>query len=60
MALIARYTGWPEAFILWELPLERAFAYTHAFMRLNNVKTVRPLASDPLLDQFLRVTQPAS
>lgn len=39
MALIARYTGWGEKFIMWKLPLARAHAYAHAFMRMQNVKT---------------------
>ena len=39
MALIARYTGWTEHFILWELDLARGYAYAHAMMRMQNVKT---------------------
>jgi hypothetical protein len=43
--LVARYTGWTEDFILWELPLARGNAYHHAAMRLNNIKT--KMANDP-------------
>ena len=39
VALIARYTGWTENFILWKLPLSRGNAYCHAFMRMQNVNT---------------------
>ena len=39
VALIARYTGWTENFILWKLPLARGNAYCHAFMRMQNVNT---------------------
>ena len=39
MALIAKFTGWKEDYILWELPMARGNAYCHAFMRLENVAT---------------------
>jgi hypothetical protein len=39
VALIARYTGWSEHFIIWDLPLVKAYAYAHAFMRMNNINT---------------------
>jgi len=39
VALIARYTGWKEKFILWKLPMARGNAYCHAFMRMQNVNT---------------------
>lgn len=42
VALIARYTGWTEKFILWKLPLARGNAYCHAFMRMQNVNTESP------------------
>jgi hypothetical protein len=37
--MIAKFTGWTEQFILWELPMARGNAYCHAFMRLENVST---------------------
>lgn len=57
MALIARYTGWKEHFIIWELSLHRAHAYAHAFMRMNNIKTAlvnrqNLPGSDPLREKF--------
>jgi hypothetical protein len=42
---LARETGWPEHFILWELPLARALAYQHAALRAHGVWTVK--ASPP-------------
>ena len=39
IALIARYTGWTEKYIMWKLPLCRGNAYCHAFMRMQNVDT---------------------
>jgi hypothetical protein len=42
---LARETGWPEYFILWELPLARALAYQHAALRAHGVWTVK--ASPP-------------
>lgn len=57
MALIARYTGWKEHFIIWDLSLHRAHAYAHAFMRMNNIKTAlvnrgAQIGSDPLREKF--------
>lgn len=42
MFLLAKTTGWPEQFLLWELPLTRALAYQHAAMRAEGVWTVSP------------------
>lgn len=39
---LAKETGWPEHFILWELPLARALAYQHAALRAHGVWTVKP------------------
>ena len=33
--VIARATGWSEAFIRWRLPLQRAWPYYHAAMMLE-------------------------
>jgi hypothetical protein len=41
---LARETGWPEHYILWELPLHRALAYQHAALRSHGVWTVTPSA----------------
>lgn len=40
---LAKETGWPEHFILWELPLARALAYQHAALRAHGVWTVKPV-----------------
>jgi len=50
VALIARYTGWKESFILWKLPMARGNAYCHAFMRMQNVNTESPDANNELRD----------
>lgn len=55
MALIARYSGWSEHFILWELPLSRAYAYAHAYMRLHGIKTVRPDSNSEISQKFTDV-----
>lgn len=39
VTLIARYFRWDEHFILWELPLCRGHAYSHALMRMHSVNT---------------------
>jgi hypothetical protein len=39
---LARETGWPEHFILWELPLARLLHYQHCALRANDVWTVPP------------------
>lgn len=39
--MLAKETGWSEAFILWELPLSRALGYYHAALRDRGVWTVR-------------------
>jgi hypothetical protein len=41
---LARETGWPESYILWQLPLHRALAYQHAALRSHGVWTVTPSA----------------
>lgn len=41
---LARETGWPENYILWQLPLHRAMAYQHAALRSHGVWTVTPSA----------------
>jgi len=50
---LARETGWPEAFILWELPLPRALQYYHCALRASLAWTVAP--SEPAMDQFHRL-----
>jgi len=44
--LIARYTGWAEDFILWDLSIHRGNAYAHALMRMNNIDT-QPFSEKP-------------
>jgi len=39
---LAKNTGWPEAFILWQLPLSRALNYQHAILRAEGLWTVAP------------------
>jgi len=39
---LAEKTGWPEAFILWELPLWRALAYQHCALWASGAWTVSP------------------
>lgn len=39
LSVLARYFGWSEHFILWELPMCRANAYAHALMRMHHVNT---------------------
>jgi hypothetical protein len=41
---LARETGWPEQYILWQLPLHRALAYQHAALCAHGVWTVTPSA----------------
>ena len=53
MFTLARETGWPEAFILWELPLPRALQYYHCALRASLAWTVTP--SEPVLDQLKRL-----
>lgn len=38
---VAKETGWPERFIVWELPIVRALEYYHAALWSNGVWTVR-------------------
>jgi len=40
--MIAEKTGWPEHFILWELPLHRALAYQHCALWSGGAWTVEP------------------
>ncbi len=40
MFTLARETGWPESFILWELPFARALQYHHCALRSNGVWTI--------------------
>ena len=42
MFTLARETGWPEHFILWELPLWRALAYQHCALWQAGAWTVAP------------------
>lgn len=39
--MLAKETGWPERFILWELPLSRALGYYHASLRAAGAWTVK-------------------
>jgi hypothetical protein len=50
---LARETGWPEAFILWELPLPRALQYYHCALRASLAWTVPP--SEPMIDELKRL-----
>jgi hypothetical protein len=50
---LARETGWPEAFILWELPLPRALQYYHCALRASLAWTVTP--SEPMIDELKRL-----
>lgn len=38
---LADKTGWPERFIIWELPIVRALEYYHAALWANGAWTVR-------------------
>ncbi len=53
MFTLARETGWPEAFILWELPLPRALQYYHCALRASLAWTVTP--SEPMIDELKRL-----
>ena len=53
MFTLARETGWPEAFILWELPLPRALQYYHCALRASLAWTVPP--SEPMIDELKRL-----
>jgi hypothetical protein len=39
---LARETGWPEDYIIWQLPLSRLLQYQHCALRANDVWTVPP------------------
>jgi hypothetical protein len=39
--MLAKETGWSEAFILWDLPLSRALGYYHAALRERGLWTVK-------------------
>lgn len=58
MFTLARETGWPEAFIVWELPLPRALQYYHCALRACLAWTVAP--SEPALDQLRKLEQLAA
>lgn len=47
--MIAKFTGWTEQFILWDLPMARGNAYCHAFMRLENVNTEPANADEDMI-----------
>ena len=42
MFTLARETCWPEAFLLWKLPLPRALQYYHCALRASLAWTVAP------------------
>ncbi len=50
---MARETGWPEAFLLWQLPLPRALQYYHCALRASLAWTVPP--SEPAHAQLARL-----
>jgi hypothetical protein len=43
--MLAKETGWPEHFIVWELPLVRVLEYYHAALWHSGAWTVAPSAS---------------
>jgi len=51
--LLAKTTGWPERFLLWELPLTRALQYQHAALRSEGVWTVAPSDQPPITTTHL-------
>jgi len=36
---LASQTGWPEEYIIWDLPLSRGFQYQHCIWRMNGIPT---------------------
>ena len=52
MILIAAKTGWPEEFILWNLPLGRGHAYLHTIAVMDGQNTRWLNTPDPL-EQWL-------
>jgi len=50
---LARETGWPEAFVVWELPLPRALQYYHCALRSSLAWTIAP--AEPALEQLHRL-----
>jgi len=53
---LAEKTGWPEAFILWELPLWRALAYQHCALWQSGAWTVAPaLPAEAQVDALLNL-----
>jgi hypothetical protein len=49
MFALASQTGWPEHYLLWELPLARALQYWHSWLYSNGVWTVprgKPVARE--------------
>ena len=53
MFALARETGWPRYFILWELPLDEALQYHHCALRAANCWTVPPMPD--ATDQIARM-----
>ena len=53
MFTLARETGWPEAFLLWKLPLPRALQYYHCALRASLAWTVAP--GPAAIDQLRRL-----
>ena len=45
---IARDTGWPEEFILWQLPLARGLQYYHCALQSANLWTLEPTTGDTI------------
>lgn len=45
MFTLARETGWPEEFLVWQLPLARALQYYHCALRASLAWTVPPSES---------------
>ena len=41
MFVLAKHTGWPRDYILWELPLAAANQADHVFMFIDGVKLRR-------------------
>jgi hypothetical protein len=55
---LARETGWPEAFVVWELPLPRALQYYHCALRSSLAWTIAP--GEPAMEQLRRLESLAS
>lgn len=50
---LARSTGWPEQFILWELPLVRGLLYQHAALYAEGAKTIA--TEETLVDESTEI-----